>query len=149
MAGLTASLWQAHPNSTNMEIIDAICRSASQYFSPDSVYGYGIPDMLTANWLLQMPEDTGSESFITFSLFPNPATDYFYLGILRPDETDTEEVVMTIYDISSQVWKQKVFDITGSQYILEIEDISGLSTGVYILDILLSEHRYHLLLSKQ
>ena len=149
MAGLTASLWQAHPNSTNMEVINAIRRSASQYFNPDSVYGYGIPNMFKADWLLQMLEDTGSDSFITFSLFPNPATDYFYLGILRPGETNTEEVVMTVYDMSGQVWQQKVFDITGSQYIVEIEDISGLSTGIYILDILVSGHRYHLLLSKQ
>ena len=149
MAGLTACLWQAHQNSTNMEVIDAIRRSASQYFNPDSVYGYGIPNMLTANWLLQMPEDAGSDSFITFSVFPNPASDYFYLGILRPDETDEEEIVMNIYDMSGQLWKQKIFDITGSRYIMEIDDISSLSPGIYILDILLSGHRYHLLISKR
>ena len=44
VAGAVASLWQAFPDKTNAEIIEAIQQSASQAFSPDNELGYGIPD---------------------------------------------------------------------------------------------------------
>ncbi|MBK8416394.1 MAG: S8 family serine peptidase [Bacteroidetes bacterium] len=52
MAGMVATLWQCHPNATNMEIINAIQQSASQFTSPDSLLGYGIPDFPLACLIL-------------------------------------------------------------------------------------------------
>ena len=45
MAGLTACLWQAFPDRTNLELIEMIQRSSHKYTSPDNHYGYGIPDV--------------------------------------------------------------------------------------------------------
>ena len=44
IAGLVACLWQAFPELNNMEIIDAIQKTANQYSQPDEKLGYGIPD---------------------------------------------------------------------------------------------------------
>ena len=52
MAGLAACLWQAFPEKTNEEIMNAIRRSASQADRPDNQLGYGIPDFQRAFQLL-------------------------------------------------------------------------------------------------
>ncbi|MBK6642430.1 MAG: S8 family peptidase [Bacteroidetes bacterium] len=52
MAGMVATLWQCHPNATNMEIINAIQQSSSQFTSPDSLLGYGIPNFPLACLIL-------------------------------------------------------------------------------------------------
>lgn len=52
IAGMVATLWQCHPNSTNMQIINAVQQSASQFANPDTEVGYGIPDFPKACILL-------------------------------------------------------------------------------------------------
>jgi serine protease AprX len=52
MCGMVACLWQANPQRGNMEIINALIKSADQFASPDNQYGYGIPDMVMANRIL-------------------------------------------------------------------------------------------------
>ncbi|MFR9165716.1 MAG: S8 family peptidase [Dysgonomonas sp.] len=48
MCGLVACFWQAFPDLTNKEVIDIIKKSSDRYVSPDSNYGYGIPNMQKA-----------------------------------------------------------------------------------------------------
>ncbi len=48
VAGMIACLWQALPNKTALEIIDLVRRSANQYYMPDNIYGYGVPDFWKA-----------------------------------------------------------------------------------------------------
>lgn len=58
VAGLIACLWQAFPDFTNMEIIDAVQRSADRYNDPDDRYGHGIPNFRVAyNMLLTKREE--------------------------------------------------------------------------------------------
>ncbi|MCB2219348.1 MAG: S8 family serine peptidase [Bacteroidetes bacterium] len=52
-AGMVACLWQAFPERKNMEIMDVIQQSASQYDNPDHYLGYGIPDYLEAYNILE------------------------------------------------------------------------------------------------
>ncbi len=44
ICGLMASLWSAAPQSTAKQIVRAVCESAINYASPDSLLGYGFPD---------------------------------------------------------------------------------------------------------
>jgi serine protease AprX len=53
IAGLIACLWQAFPEFNNMEILDAVYRSSSNYATPDDRIGYGIPNMRLAYQALQ------------------------------------------------------------------------------------------------
>ncbi len=48
LAGLTACLWQALPDLSAQEIIHLIQSNSSQYLTPDSLSGYGIPDFYAA-----------------------------------------------------------------------------------------------------
>jgi len=52
MAGAAACLWQAHPGLSNTQLMQAMRQSASQYANPDSLLGYGIPDMAAASLIL-------------------------------------------------------------------------------------------------
>jgi serine protease AprX len=48
IAGLIACFWQAFPELSNMQLIDAVQRSADRFSNPDMRYGYGIPDFRKA-----------------------------------------------------------------------------------------------------
>lgn len=48
MCGCCASLWSAAPSLSAAQIRDIVCQSASQYASPDSLIGYGLPDFYQA-----------------------------------------------------------------------------------------------------
>lgn len=56
LAGLAVALWQAFPKATNMDIIDAMRRSCSNYKRPDAERGYGVPDMYKAYKILKSHE---------------------------------------------------------------------------------------------
>ncbi len=71
IAGMTACLWQAHPEKNNMEIINAIQQSASQSTEPDERLGYGIPDYFCAHFLL-FDSNCNIVSLIDSSYFPMP-----------------------------------------------------------------------------
>ena len=53
IAGAVACLWQANPEFSNMEIIDAIQKSSDNYTSPNADYGYGLPDFNKADLYLK------------------------------------------------------------------------------------------------
>jgi len=53
LSGMAASLMQAAPYALSIDIIDALHKSSDRYNSPDSLYGYGIPDMVEALNILQ------------------------------------------------------------------------------------------------
>ena len=53
VTGLVACLWQAFPQATAHDIIQAVVASGNRYQSPDDVYGYGVPDFMRAYELLK------------------------------------------------------------------------------------------------
>lgn len=52
MAGMVACLLQCHPSATSMQIIEALQQSATQALNPDTLVGYGIPNVAQACVLL-------------------------------------------------------------------------------------------------
>lgn len=48
IAGLIACFWQAFPELNNMQLIDAVQKSAHKYNNPDIRFGYGLPDFRKA-----------------------------------------------------------------------------------------------------
>lgn len=48
IAGLIACLWQAFPQFNNMQILNAVYKSADKYNNPDNRHGFGIPNMRKA-----------------------------------------------------------------------------------------------------
>ena len=98
MAGMAASLWQAFPNKTNLEIKTAIEKSAHQYNSPDDEIGYGIPNFRIAYWdLAGIIVNDKSKSQI-LRLYPQPFKENFNL---------------IYYSTKNQTIKVGVIDVTG------------------------------------
>lgn len=87
MCGMVACLWQANPTATNLEVIEAIKKSASQANNPDNVLGYGIPDFELANRILG-----GDKSF-------DYTTDQWLKAI---PETYYNEVIIDFYSSKDQ-----------------------------------------------
>ena len=48
VCGLIACLWQAMPEKTALEIIEAVRRCGDNFAHPDNIYGYGVPDFIKA-----------------------------------------------------------------------------------------------------
>jgi serine protease AprX len=75
ITGMVACLWQSLPDKTNIEIMRLVEESSSQFTSPDSLLGYGLPNIFNA-----YSKETGvvyippREDLIE-DVFPIPVTD--------------------------------------------------------------------------
>lgn len=58
IAGACASLWQAFPDATNMDVLEAVRQSAHLYLTPNDSMGYGIPNFGLAYEILLSQIDT-------------------------------------------------------------------------------------------
>lgn len=124
MAGLATCLWQKHRDIPNHEIIKAIRRTASQYHSPDSLLGYGIPDLELADLLLSASKPTADRVHI----FPNPATQYINLWF--PD-TDEAGNYYEIIDVTGRKMQEgRIYSNNQNQAAINVE---LLTAGTYLI----------------
>lgn len=70
IAGLAARLMQAFPRATAQEVRTAIILSTHRFHSPDSLYGYGIPNAEKASSFLRNTVAATHNS--DFTIYPNP-----------------------------------------------------------------------------
>lgn len=99
MAGLVACLWQKNPGISNIELIEALRASASLNPYPDTLYGYGIPNLAVADGLItgMDPAPVADERTL---LFPNPADTEI---ILRSGILGTPPSRYAIYDLGGRL----------------------------------------------
>lgn len=72
MAGMVACIWQAFPNKTSQQIKDLILQSSDKFASPNSEYGYGIPNFNLALGI-QLPDPfADAETEKEVAVYPNP-----------------------------------------------------------------------------
>lgn len=91
LSGMAACLMQSVPQARNKEIIEVLHTSSDRFNSPDSLYGYGIPDMITALTKLQdIYVKTPDDEIIAG---PNPTSGDFELTFREPPENMTIEIV--------------------------------------------------------
>jgi subtilisin family serine protease len=124
MAGLATCLWQKHRDMSNYEIIKAIRRTASQYLSPDSLIGYGIPDLELADLLLTASKQTASRIHV----FPNPATQY--INIWFPDTEEAGDYYEIIDVTGRKMQDGRIYSNNQNQAEINVE---LLSAGTYII----------------
>jgi hypothetical protein len=72
MAGLATCLWQALPARRNMEIFDLLQRCSDRQASPDTFYGYGVPNLQYA-LTLEGLNSPGQVLSFGVRIFPQPA----------------------------------------------------------------------------
>ncbi|AJR04040.1 S8 family serine peptidase [Siansivirga zeaxanthinifaciens] len=124
LAGGIACLWQALPNKTNLEIMQLVRASASQYTTPDYFLGYGIPNLFEAySQFLAVSSNTVDNQI---KIFPNPVTNKLFISI--PEEASLLNVLV------SDLLGNQLFSTTISKKNNAI-DVSALSQGIYIIII--------------
>ncbi|MCX6285633.1 MAG: S8 family serine peptidase [Bacteroidetes bacterium] len=128
MAGLVACLWQFNSSVTNYDVYLAIQRSASHYANPDSLLGYGIPDF--SNALLVLKVDKTSRPAI--SIFPNPFTDHLTVNYFCSRD---EQIKLALLDQTGRLLMKRIAQGMQGQNGITLEKFSGLSPGIYFLQI--------------
>ncbi len=143
VAGMAACLWEAYPAKTNVDILQAIRRSANRYAMPDTAYGYGVPDFMIALWSIAALDSTSvSPPLIAY---PNPFSASTGLSIVNAG-TDLNQV--HIFSAAGKlVYSDYGSWATGES--IGVSDLGNLATGVYFLVARSDEEEYVIKLIKQ
>ena len=72
LCGAATSLWSAHPNQPAWAIRRALIESASQWAAPDTVRGFGIPDLWAAHLALGGGAPDATSGGTGVLVYPNP-----------------------------------------------------------------------------
>ncbi|MCX2739194.1 S8 family serine peptidase [Pontibacter anaerobius] len=124
MAGFAASLWQAHPFKTNIEMIELLRSSGSNAENPDNSIGYGIPNY--SRTITSLPElITGESLYITNPVGREPII--LYLG----QEWLQQLVEVQVLDgTGKQVYRQSI-NQPGQEQPLKLQP-QDLRNGLYL-----------------
>jgi serine protease AprX len=135
MAGLVACLWQAFPELSNMEIIDAVQRSADRFMNPDERFGYGIPNFkLAYQTLLQQRNEKNFDTILSndwIKAFPTPYNSVLNV-FFRARLTGT--VIMILLDAKGAIVEQRQLQVTEGQKVqFQFNKSASLPKGVYVV----------------
>lgn len=130
LAGMGACLMQANPWADVKQIKTAIELIASQFGSPDSLLGYGIPDFEKADKYLKINNVSALKTEGSFSVSPNPFHDELYFRNLNPGSNQIG--LLSIYNLHGVCLWQSMFDTTESVF---LKNLSNLPDGFLILKI--------------
>lgn len=135
LAGLVTCLWQAFPEFTNMEIIEAVKKSSSIYTSPDDRIGYGIPDFEKAyDDLYQQKVLRDAETILgnqNIKIYPNPFANNFTV-LIKPVRTATG--IFKMYDASGKLYFTKQVTLqSGVTQVINFTGVSHFQKGMYVL----------------
>jgi len=126
LSGMTACLMQAVPDATNTEIIEALRSSSDRFNSPDSLYGYGIPDMALAlkklqDLHIQIPDN---ETFAS----PNPTTGEVEVIFKEPPG----KIIIEIFSsLGALVYRKDFTEYAGRS--LRLSALNKAGQGIYFL----------------
>ena len=122
---MTACLWQAHYQKSNMQIIEAITQSAHLYQTPDNQMGFGIPNYSLANSLLL---DIEAIDEVTLDIYPNPVSSNARAYLYTANHTD---ISYRLVDVRGREIMQGKSDWS---YALISIEIPALPSGIYFLE---------------
>jgi len=127
ISGLAACLWQSSPMLTNMQLREAIIKSANQYFQPDELTGFGIPNFKVAYLNLHLDK---TENMQNAFLFKDKLDIIFY------NKMDSKYATIEIYNIyNSIVYSSSKQCIKGNNSLALINSNIKLQQGIYFLKI--------------
>lgn len=129
IAGLIACLWQAFPEFSNMEILEAVKRSAHKYANPDTRMGYGIPDMQKAYDMLMLKRQERIIADNWVKAYPNPIVSYTNI-LVKAQETG--ELITQLSDMNGRVYQTSKQSVQqGLLYEIRLENLGKLAAGSY------------------
>ncbi len=143
VAGIAASLWQAFPYATAKQIKGALELSAHLFEEPDSLSGYGIPDLRWSYILLKhlsVAEKSNSNQWI---VFPNPVRDRIILK--SNNNLFYEEVRIELFSMDGKLVGKWIKQVTNQ---IELNNLQSIQPGILILKISTANSTETLKLSK-
>jgi serine protease AprX len=135
ISGMCACVMQAVPEAAGYDIIAAIHSVSDRYNSPDSLYGYGIPDMaaLIAGLQEKLVVKPVNESVVS----PNPFRDELTVTFRRPPGM----IIAEIFNSSGMLLVKKEYrDFIGRSF--RVNELEGLNPGLYFLRIRNGEEKF-------
>ena len=134
LSGAAACIWQRYTMKTNMEIKDAIERSASLYLTPNDSFGYGIPDFRIASYFLSSENGEFPATDEIVGVYPNPFSEAIHVRFYA---STSEAAVVELFDQLGQLISRSEKQVKGG-YLNTIDINYGIPTakGIYFLRIL-------------
>jgi serine protease AprX len=135
LSGMCACLMQAIPKALNINIIEALHKNGDRFNYPDSLYGYGIPNMVNVVTALQdlfIPKPE-SETIIG----PNPFINDF--DITFKNSPGTLKII--ILNSGGQTISSRIYP----EYIgrtLKVTDLQGQKQGIFFIKIFTSKGNF-------
>lgn len=136
LTGFATCLWQAMPDKNNIEILNIIQASSSQYNSPDSLLGFGIPDFKKA---LQVNTGLTAETYTSNTIeniYPNPVVNV--LNIVYQSIKD-QELTLNVYSVNGDIVISEQFSLFKGRNLIQVNDFYKLAPGVYSMKLIDSE----------
>ena len=135
IAGLVACLWQAFPEFTNIEILNAVRQSTDHYSKPDDRTGYGIPNFRMAYTALDKERQLRKVKEILkaddIKVFPNPISDRINVAFKNDNGT---KIDFSLFSMDGKFIKSFHFDINQNEFhLFNLEQLDGIPPGQYIL----------------
>jgi serine protease AprX len=132
MCGMVACLWQSHPQLSNMQLLQAIEKSATQFSHPDSMLGYGIPDFCAAYAALGIRESSGSGDYLP-AVFPNPFSDSF--GFIFKS-AEAQDIHLELTDLWGRSLRSETRKVAAQSYNdWNVSNLGSLPPGIYLFSI--------------
>lgn len=135
LAGLITCLWQAFPEFTNMQIIEAIKKSSSIYTAPNDRIGYGIPnfhkaydDLFQQRILLQVNTILAND---WIKVYPSPFKGSFSV-LVKPAYSGV--TTLKLFGTDGKLHATKIITTQqGQAQFIAFNDLQPLAKGMYIL----------------
>jgi serine protease AprX len=129
LSGMAACLLQAVPYALNKNIIDVLHSGADRYNHPDSLYGYGTPDIALALVKLQdLYFKVPDEGIL---VYPNPTSGTFEIIFSTPPEYFTIEIISLT---GKHLYRKEFADYAGRT--CRVTELLHLDQGVYFVRII-------------
>jgi subtilisin family serine protease len=126
ISGMAACLMQAVPEATGGEIVTVIRQSSDRFSDPDSLYGYGIPDMISA--LTKLQDDYLINPGEGSAAGPNPTRGEVEITFREPPGA----ICIEIFSATGAHIYSKEFKIFEGRSIL-ISALNNHSQGLYFI----------------
>jgi serine protease AprX len=126
LSGMAACLMQAVPGVTNTEIIDALHYSSDRFLSPDTLYGYGIPDMIKALTKLQnLHVNIPDKEYVAQ---PNPTTGDVEITFRQ----NPVYLLIEIFSLSGEtIFRQEYEEFAGR--VIRLTALNNKEQGIYFV----------------
>ncbi len=129
LSGITACLMQAVPKAGIGEIINILHSSSDRFQNPDPLYGYGIPDMISA--LLKLQEKYANMPVSDFVISPNPTTGSFEITFRLPPG---KLIIEVISGTGRVLFRQNFQQFAGR--VFKINELQHREQGLYVVRLI-------------